>query len=399
MIIGRFGLVVASILAAGPAVAQPAVVFDKEWEAVFARTDGWTGGDVAATVDLQDGRILWLFGDSLIGPATDGKRAAETRMVNNAIAVHPLDRRAPWRAPAATAVQFYWGRNDGKGRPTAWIAPSQPSGDWFWPTGGGIAFRSGNRTRLLLFLFRVRRDPQGKGVWNFQTAGTTLAVVDDVRAPVAEWKPRLLDIPHSTASTGVRLKTETLWGMAACRAPRQNADEPLELLIFGTRRGGLAVSDLLVARVGSDSVEQMNAWRFWAGDPPAVGWTADAKRARGVADRIVSEFSIEPRIQNAQAHWLLIQSELLLGRRILGRAARRPQGPWSAPAELLAVPDVGRSRQYFTYAAKGHFLISRPGEVLVTYLVNSNNFADLFNDASIYRPRFVRVALKGIADP
>src|SRR5262249_32718583 len=37
-----------------------------EWEAVFARADGWTGGDGLTTIPLPGDRVLWLFGDSWI---------------------------------------------------------------------------------------------------------------------------------------------------------------------------------------------------------------------------------------------------------------------------------------------------------------------------------------------
>ena len=61
-----------------------------------------------------------------------------------------------------------------------------------------------------------------------------------------------------------------------------------------------------------------------------------------------------------------------------------------------SVPDVAKSRAYFTYAAKGHASLSRPGELLVTYLVNSQNFGDVVNDTSIYHPKFLRVPLAAI---
>ena len=47
---------------------------DDSWNAVFDRRDGWTGADVAGTVALGDGRMLWLFGDTWIGSIRGGKR-------------------------------------------------------------------------------------------------------------------------------------------------------------------------------------------------------------------------------------------------------------------------------------------------------------------------------------
>src|SRR5579885_2950424 len=85
-----------------PALAR--VTPDAEWNAVFDRTEGWTGADCAGSVDLGDGRTLWMFGDTWVG-----KRQPGAQMVNNSIAVHPTDKSAPWRPPDPRRVQFVWG--------------------------------------------------------------------------------------------------------------------------------------------------------------------------------------------------------------------------------------------------------------------------------------------------
>ncbi|MER5888596.1 hypothetical protein ABT160_32630 [Streptomyces sp. NPDC001941] len=46
-----------------------------------------------------------------------------------------------------------------------------------------------------------------------------------------------------------------------------------------------------------------------------------------------------------------------------------------------------------TYDARLHQHLARPGELLVSYNVNSLDPADNRTDASLYRPRFVEVAL------
>ena len=97
--------------------------------------------------------------------------------------------------------------------------------------------------------------------------------------------------------------------------------------------------------------------------------------------------------------WILVQSEPLLGKRIFVRTAPKPEGPWSARKTVVVVPDVARSPSYFTYAAKGHAAISRPGELLITYLVNSQQFGDLGKDTTIYRPKFLRFPLSIISTP
>ena len=67
------GLRLPNSLHAGPPTvskAEPA----PEWEAKFANKEGWIGGDCVYSTMLSPERVLWLFGDTLIGTAKDGKR-------------------------------------------------------------------------------------------------------------------------------------------------------------------------------------------------------------------------------------------------------------------------------------------------------------------------------------
>jgi hypothetical protein len=381
---------------------------DTEWNAVFDRTDGWTGADCAGSVDLGDGRTLWMFGDTWIGKIHGGKRQPGATMVNNSIAVHPTDKSAPWRPPDPRSVQFLWGPTDKQGRPTAWVVPPVPSAetekgdsakrlDWFWCNGGG--FVTGREKekgrRLVVFLFRVRRDPHGKGVWNFRTVGTSLAIVDNLSDPPREWHPRVFDIPGTgriaDASRGESV--ELLLGMSAARQDGPPSDAGA-LLIFGTRQRVFDM-DLVMARAPASTPEQFADWRFFVGPQTSASTSTNAQP---LAKGLVSEFSVEKFEDRGRSIWVLVQSEPLLGKRIYVRTAQRPEGPWSAPRTIYTVPDVAKSRAYFTYAAKGHASLSRPSELLVTYLVNSQNFGDLMGDTTIYRPKFLRVPAAVIFD-
>ena len=56
---------------AAPVDPEPAA----HWNATFDGKSGWIGGDAVYSVQLSAGRILWLFGDSLIGKVVDGGRS------------------------------------------------------------------------------------------------------------------------------------------------------------------------------------------------------------------------------------------------------------------------------------------------------------------------------------
>jgi hypothetical protein len=392
----------AQALFAGDPRPISAVTPDAEWTAVFNRTEGWTGADAAGSIDLGDGRTLWTFGDTWIGKIRDGKRLPGAWMVNNSIAVHLTDKAAPWRAPDPRDVHFVWGPNGKDGRPTAWAVPLAIAGDaasandWLWCNGGGAVgvTRDGKGRRLIVFFFRVRRNPRGKGVWNFTTVGTCFAVIDNMADPPDRWRPKFYDMRHYRFGTSdAREKRfrpfpddrEFLWGQSASRE-RNIADEAGHIRVFGTLKKGLETS-LVLARAPSATIDLLD-FDFFDG----IAWQHFFESsARPLASGLVSEFSVDEVTGPVGRTWVLIQSEPLLGKRIFARTARKPEGPWSAPRTIYTVSDVAKSRAYFTYAAKGHLSLSRPGELLVTYLVNSQNFGDLVSDTTIYRPQFLRV--------
>jgi hypothetical protein len=370
---------------------------DPEWTAVFDRADGWTGADCAGSVDLGDGRTLWMFGDTWIGKIRDGKRVPGSTMVNNSIAVHPTDKLAPWRPPDPRSVRFVWGPNGKDGRPAAWAVPPAIAGDaasandWLWCNGGGVVGvgRDRKSPRLVVFFFRVRHNPRGKGVWAFATVGTCFAVIDNIADPPERWRPKLYDLPHTAASGSSH--QEYLWGLSASRE-RGVADGAAYLRVFGTRKQGPLEMSLIVARASSSNFETAG-FEFFVGKV----WKPGCETcAQPLAGGLVSEFSVEEIESGGRPVYVLIQSEPFLGKRIFARTAPSPEGPWSPRRTIYTVPDVARNGAYFTYAAKGHAALSRPGELLVTYLVNAQNLADVVRDTTIYRPRFLRVPLSAI---
>ena len=60
-----------------------------DWDEIFAREKGWTGADGCFSVELGDGRTLWLYSDTWVGTIAKGKHAEGSRLVNNSIGIQP----------------------------------------------------------------------------------------------------------------------------------------------------------------------------------------------------------------------------------------------------------------------------------------------------------------------
>jgi hypothetical protein len=345
---------------AGPTVVKAEPV--SEWNAKFADKEGWIGGDAAYTAVLTRHRVLWLFGDSLLGTVKDGKRTGAV-MVNNTVGVQSgHDTNA--------AIRFVAGKaRDGK--PAAIFTPADGKG-WLWPQAA-----IGVGDRLFVFLPQIDKstDP---GVFGFRHIGQWLAVIDNAEDEPLRWRVKQHPLPF--ARFGPRQVRS--WGSAVL-------SDGEWLYVYGYQEQGKQMGSrkLLVARVPAAKLADFAAWRFRAPD----GWSEKSEDAAPLTAGLATEFSVS-RLPNRKGY-LLVYTENGLGDRIVGRFAKTAAGPWSDPVLLYRCPEMARDKGVFCYAAKAHPWAANGDELLLSYCVNTWEFARLFRDDKVYRPQFVRVKL------
>ena len=130
-----------------------------------------------------------------------------------------------------------------------------------------------------------------------------------------------------------------------------------------------------------------DAWRFWEG----AAWVADVTASKPVAGRISTEMSVTPL---PDGRFLMVFMLDTISRKIAVRTAPAPEGPWGDFTEIYHIPVPANPPGLFTYHAKAHPHLSDPGELLISYNVNTTgSFWDHFTYADIYRPRFIRLIL------
>lgn len=383
-----------------------------EWNRVFETTSGWVGGDGGGSIDLGKGRVLWLFGDSLIGEIKDGKYVSGTHMVNNAIAVGEFSRTDP----APMNPEFVWGENNSHGKPVAWLVPDpesvKPSATkmheehphgWFWPAGGGCLIQCDDGSdKLVVFLFHIGRTLKDQGVWSFKNVGGAVAVIDNPDAPVSEWKIRQLDFPYTIGTDAARNNTElceTTWGMSCLSVPSASDRESRSwIYVYGTRMLKNGQRQVLVARAAPSKLETFDTWEFFSGTAQKPMWSSNPEDASSIAEHGVSEFSVEAFEHRGQPKYVMVQSDPGLGGKTYVRVSDSPLGPWNNGAAIYEAPELSKSKNYFAYAAKGHKSLSADGKLLVTYVVNSTDFWEMLGDGSIYRPRCLSISLNELFD-
>jgi hypothetical protein len=358
---------IASVTIRGAEPARPVAVDQAnpapEWDAKFMGKEGWIGGDGVYSAVLGPRKVLWLFGDTLLGTVKSGRRVRAV-MVNNTVGVQ-VGR------PRDAAIRFVAGKTK-EGKPAAFFTLARQNG-CLWPQA---AIRVADR--LFVFLAQIERT-QGGGAFGFKPVGQWLFVVDNPDDDPHDWKMKR----HRLSFAVFGPARERSWGSAVL-------EHGGHLYVYGydemrsKRPGGRR---LTVARVPANRVDDFRAWRFRTSED----WSEKPADAAPLADGLATEFSVSW-VPGAKGY-LAVYTENGLGRRIIGRVSPNPEGPWSAPVLLYLCPEMAKDRRLFSYAAKAHAWAGTQNEVLVSYCVNAWDFARLFADQTVYRPKFVRVKL------
>lgn len=350
-----------------------------EWTALFDRTSGWTGADGCFAIPLTGDdsfgsarQTVFTFGDSFIGGVDENdQRLPGTVMVNNTIAVLSGSEPDPDR------IRFYWGREGGE--PTAAFVPATPNAqpdDWFWLKDGVVV---NNRTHVYAFWFtRDSGEPLG-----YRRAGVTLITLPTgSRPPFADQIQRETPLFVSKDLIG----SDMLFG-AAVLANTEEAGSPLAdgyLYVYGFREDG-SNKKLVVARVLAEEIEDFTEYRYWDG----AAWVVHPASAAPIGNRMSTSFSVTPL---PSGKYLLVFQLDTISRKVVARLADSPVGPFDGePIVLWECPEPLEGDRY-VYNAKAHPHLSKPGELLIAYDVNSTEgFFYHFDHADIYHPRFIRV--------
>ena len=312
---------------------------------------GWTGGDSTYSLPVRGG-TGWFFSDTFLGEvADDGSRPSYAPFVNNSIVID--GRRGLSTVTGGTALA-----------PDALI-PTGTSDSWYWigdPTTG-----RGGTVQVPLLQFAKT----GTGQWDFAWTANRLAILDGTTLQLRS----IVDLP---SATGIN------WGSWTLEQGR-------DTYVFGVADPD-GIRSAYVARArGGDGIA--GRWTFWTGK----GWSDREEDAVPVVANVANEFSVAP----FRDGYLLITQDTseLFSSRIVARMSCSPTGPFTEPVEIYRTPETGAAGTYadadvFTYNAHEHPDLRRGNRILVTYNVNSfDNVGDVYEDVTIYRPRFVDVQL------
>jgi hypothetical protein len=333
-----------------------------EADALFHADPRWLGGDVASSIDLGRGRVLWLFGDSFVAAGAERSRHAAT-MVRNSVAIET------GYDPSRASIAFQWGTGP-RGTPEAFFAADGVAGAWLWPEHGVTVDGA-----LVVFLARVVASTGGLG---FSAAGWTAVRVDDATLEPSRWKAVRLATP--TRTMGVTFGASVLVRDGYLYAFGVD-DETHAAYLVRWPAAAVASGDL-----------RAPAW--WT----PSGWAAHDALAVLPPPLFrdgAPELSVQP--DRRGAGWLEVQTTGFGAATLDVRRAPELTGPWSPLATVHTPPESARAG-VLVYEGKGHPELVG-AQLVATYASNASDFATLVTDATLYYPRFVRVDWSPAAGP
>ena len=406
------------------------VVRDDAWTNRFAaygdgntRLDDWTGADGTWSVGLPDGRTVWIFADTFLGPVRPGPNPRGQPYAWRSPFTAPLIHNSAILENADGALTTTLRGSAAAGAPAAWIG----AGSTYWPMSA--VFDDG---ALQVFLQRIGAPDERHpfGVVRRAAVATVPSAHLDRPGPIT-FLPR----PRRDAAG-----EQVFYGLSALRAGRY-------VYIYGatsnTTRGGQSA---YLARVPAGRVTHLDDWRYWHGTDDGMGdgagdgvddgmgdGTGDGRDDARGADAVDVARGMDggrgrrggaaggddewggaagarpvlpfvPRRSGVSAGFSVVRvngTYVLFTTdptRPVGGISHiasywscDPAGPWHGPTPVYDPPEVVRGGTTYAYFPFAHPEQGGPG-LLLSYDLNDTRRTH--DNVGLYRPKFIRVSLR-----
>ncbi|MEU8184231.1 phospholipase A2 [Micromonospora sp. NPDC049047] len=302
----------------------------------------WTGGDRTVSVALPDGRVAWLFSDTYLGTVNGDGSRPPSAMIHNALVVQDDSGLVETRYGGTPTEPTSFMCDDSVGL-GCWVAD---------------AIVDGSTVRVLVNNYAST----GPGALDVKPTGSALVTLSLPALSVQS----VQQLPLGASIT---------WG-------QELVNEGGFTYIYGSEHAQ-DMKFVHLARVPEGGLA--GQWQFWTGS----GWSSQ----EGASTRIASGVGTAFAVHKIDGRYLLVTVEghLPFNSAVVAYTASALTGPFGGPIELARAPEVNDSRPIMVYDADLHQELARDGKLLISYNVNSLNFQDNLDDASIYRPRFIEV--------
>lgn len=328
---------------------------------LVAATDlpGWQAADIGASVRLSDGRIVWVFGDTLRRAGS----AAPPIVANSMLITSGL------------CVSQVVPESGGALLPD--LLPEHDAATVYWPMSATVLRAGPDQDELIVLCSRIRR---GTKAFDFGFLGTSAAVFEVGPLGV----PRLLRIEQITPDDPS--PDQINWGAAATVHERW-------LYVYGTRLTSTNPfgRELHAARVPTTDPGTRSGWQFWDGDR----WQGDVRRSTAVlaaAGGVSQTLSVDAVRSAAGGFVAVSKRDGDLGNFVYTWTSAGPTGPWT-PRRAIRAP-AGFDTGKLQYAPLAHPEVPlESGKLLVSISRNTTDLAALLKNPRLGRPQFAQIDL------
>jgi len=321
----------------GSIIATKASYFDS----LFTRYGGgWTGGDVAFSYKLPDGRSFWLWGDTFLDTVYPDRHRPVVPFIHNSIVL--TDSLGGF-------TTLYGGTKE---NPTAYFNARDPYEFWT-----NCSFMNTGKTQIYVMMATIKITDGG--LFGFELAGNSVGVLNASdfsikkifsfsRGDLIDWSSGALEDGNYVYIYGAE-STKYNKFMHVCRTAKKNPFQKVE---------------------------------YYDG----TGWVTDATRSARLQGGVSEQYSV---FNYQNKYYLLSQEGILLSADIYLWDAASPVGPFTHKRKIYTTPETGGN--IITYNAMAHTEFIQNGQLLVGYCTNSLNGVDIYRNADNYRPYFIWV--------
>ncbi|MEP6926404.1 MAG: DUF4185 domain-containing protein [Ginsengibacter sp.] len=356
-----------------------------EWPNMLKHDTGWIGADgiycmpmsgIEAPGKMKETNTFFWFSDCIIGNIAADTLQKDWEMLHNSVAFMKGDKVDP------NNIEFFY-RKDSAGHALSMFEPhtlnSKP-GDYYW-LGDGF-FDHATDSTIYIFAYRIKNVPGG--IYPFDDVGLSLIAIPKGSKPPFT-NQRQLDTPFflkdSNGKGKVVFGISVMPNTAEAGAPHPDG----YIYVYGVRGNK---KELLVARILAASFEKLNEWKFWDG----AAWNNDINSAAALTEGISNEMSVSLIEDGRVIATYQLNSN---SPDVVVQVGKTPWGPFQPLKKVWTTPEIYDGIDFYTYNAKAHSHLSKPGELLISYNVNSFNFLeDIVKHPYHLRPRFITVKYK-----
>jgi hypothetical protein len=382
----RFGISKVRFFAASGYCIEP----ERNFTGLLSNYNGWSGADgiFMAPIDgvekkkealeQKETKSVAIFSDTFIGEADPITRKRKTfEIVNNTT--------ASFTGIDTDEIEFdFFYKQDSEGKPKSLITVPEKKEYFYWLQDCVI-----NQEKLYAFTDNIVEDLSKMEGLQFKLVG-----VDRISIQIKDGKVDFETVKID--ETPLFRQENNLYFGCAILPNSYEAKLPFAdgyIYIYGLIEQVVGIKSLVVARVRAEDFENFSKFEFYNGQI----FSADITKIAPICEEGAPEMSITP-IEEGEykGKYLFVYAAGGISDTIVCRIGDTPWGPVSEKSILYSIDEPAKllnhgSKNIYTYNAKAHYHISKPGELLITYNINTLNFESHIKNCDIYRPRFIKI--------